>query len=120
MERGYSMTAKTNKHYNITDLKDSITDLENQYAEHYMHDEKGMEMAIQSAINCCKKFIKDNTSTTDKLNTYKITRTQTIIDYQTVVSTSEDSAYSCLEDDGWEDEIVDSSDSSIELINGGN
>ena len=56
MERGYNMTAKTNKHYNITDLKDSITDLENQYAEHYMHDEKGMEMAIQSAINCCKKF----------------------------------------------------------------
>jgi hypothetical protein len=36
------------------------------------------------------------------------------------VSTSEDSAYSCLEDDGWEDEIVDASDSSIELINGGN
>ena len=54
------------------------------------------------------------------LNTYKITRTQTIIDYQTVVSTSEDAAYSCLQDDGWEDDVIDASDSSIELINGGN
>ena len=115
MERGYNMTAKTIT-INISENQEQL--LKEINAEGIHHSSKNP--ILNDVIdNICAELNSDK-NTIDKLNTYKITRTQTIIDYQTVVSTSEDAAYSCLQDDGWEDEVIDTSDSSIELINGGN
>lgn len=51
-----------------------------------------------------------------KIKAYLIKRTQTITDEQIVYSTSEDGAFSCLEDDKWDSEDITHSDTEIEEL----
>ncbi len=82
--------------------------------------EQECQVQVISEHEDCYESISKNSynnfQSKDKIKAYRIKRTQTITDEQIVYSTSEDGAFSCLEDDKWDSEDITHSDSEIEEL----